>query len=73
MRNTLAIGAVVGALFGALVIWQGVADAIVVLLFASIGLLVGFVVLLARRFMEGDLDPGDVKSFVGTVINGTRR
>ena len=73
MWNMLTLSAVAGAVFGVIFIWQGAADAFLVLLFAAVGLLIGFTFLLVRRVLEGEIDGGDVSSFFGDVVNGSRR
>lgn len=73
MGNILTLSAVAGAIFGVIFIWQGAADAALVLLFTLVGLLLGFAILLIRRMVEGDINRGDVSSFVGSVVNGSNR
>lgn len=73
MRNMLTLGAALGAIFGVIFIWQGAADAALVLLFTLVGMLLGFAALLVRRVLQGDIDGGEVSTFFGNVVNGSSR
>ena len=67
------LGAIAGVLFGVVFIWQGASDAFLVLLFALLGLMIGFSVLLVRRLIAGDVDPADIRSLFGDVVRGPGR
>lgn len=73
MWSTMTLGTLAGLLFGVIFIWQGVEDAFLVLLFAAVGWLIGFAALLTRRVVDGQVDPNDIRSLFGNVVNGRGR
>ena len=73
MWNTITVWMLAGLLFGVIFVWQGAADAFIVLTFTAVGWLLGFAVLAIRRLVEGQVDPNDIRSLFGNVVNGRDR
>ena len=70
MINARIIGVLIGLLFGVVWVWQGAGDALLVLLCAAIGWLVGFVVWFTRRIASGEVDVAAIGELVSVIIRG---
>ena len=73
MLNAKTVGVLVGLLFGVIWVWQGAGDAALVLLFAAIGWLVGFVVWLMRRVVSGEVDFAAIRELTAVIFSGRTR
>ena len=72
MVNARTIGLLVGFLFGVVWVWQGAGDALLVLLFAAIGGLVGFVVWVIGRIATGELDMEALRELASMLLSGRK-
>lgn len=72
MINAKTVGVLVGLLFGVVWVWQGAGDAALVLLFAALGWLVGFVVWLMSRIMSGEVDFAAIRELGSVIFSGRR-
>ena len=72
MVNARTIGLLVGFLFGVVWVWQGAGDALLVLLFAAIGGLVGFVIWVIGRIASGELDMEALRELASMLLSGRK-
>ncbi len=72
MVNARTIGLLVGFLFGVVWVWQGAGDALLVLLFAAIGGLVGFVIWVIGRIATGELDMEALRELASMLLSGRK-
>lgn len=72
MINIRIIGILVGFLFGVVWVWQDAGDALLVLLFAAVGGLVGYVIWLIGRIVAGDLDVEAIRELASALLIGRK-
>ena len=72
MGNARTIGLIVGFLFGVVWVWQGAGDALLVLLSAAIGGLVGFVIWVIGRIATGELDMEALRELASMLLSGRK-
>ena len=70
MLNAKTIGVLLGLLFGVVLVWQGAGAAGLVLLFAAIGWLVGFLLWLIGRIAGGEVDLAAIRELVALLLGG---
>ena len=70
MLNAKTIGVLLGILFGVVWVWQGVGAAVLVLLFAALGWLVGFVIWWIGRMVAGEVDVAAIRDLVSVIFSG---
>lgn len=70
MLNAKTIGVLMGFLFGVVWVWQGAGDALLVLLFAALGGLVGFVIWFIGRIAAGEVDLAAIRELTSVLLSG---
>ncbi len=73
MPGLRSAGLLAGLIFGLVLVWQGAGAAGLVLLFAMLGWLVGFVLWLGWRSATGELDSESLKALVGIIFSSRTR
>ena len=72
MVNARTIGLLAGFLFGVVWVWQGAGDALLVLLFAALGVMVGFVIWFIGRIATGEVDMEAIRELASVLLSGRK-
>lgn len=73
MPGLIFSGLIGGLIFGVILVWQGAAAAGLVVLFALIGLMVGFVMWLVWRVATGQVDIQALRALIDVLFMNRNR